>query len=101
MAALGAVRRALLYGIIVGALAFAATPSGALPAASPAPAVTVRSLLQAGGRGGAEALLQSVRPGQFCRWHPKHRLCLQLVTLPRLCDRRPDHRLCAQAADDG
>jgi hypothetical protein len=98
MAALSPIRRMLLYGILFGALA---GPSSAARVALPSvPAVAVGAPLIGPGRDGAEALLQSVHRGRFCRWHPAHRLCLRLVGVPRLCERNPGHRLCAQAADD-
>jgi hypothetical protein len=100
MAAHGPVRRVLLYGIVFGTLAFAAPPSNGLVVPLPAPGVTVATLLYADDRGGAEALLQEVHWGRFCRWYPIHRLCLRFVASPRLCERNPDHRLCADAADD-
>jgi hypothetical protein len=94
MAALGPVRRMLLYGILSGALTFAAPPSGATAVTSPAPAVAVEALLHGDGRGDSKALLRYVHLGRFCNWHFNHPLCSKVVILRRLCDQRPDHRFC-------
>jgi hypothetical protein len=84
----------LLYGIIFGALTFAAPPSGASTVMSPVQAVALEALLHGDSRGGSEALLQYVQLGRFCNLHSNHRLCAKLVILRRLCDERPDHRFC-------
>ena len=94
MATLRPARRMLPYGIIFGVLAFAASPSGAWVVGSPSPTATVEALLFGQSRGDFEASLQYVHWGRFCRWYPKHRLCLQLAMLRRFCDWRPNHPLC-------
>jgi hypothetical protein len=91
MAALGRVRRLLLFGIIVGAFTVAAIPLGA---GAPAPTVTIGLLLRGDRQVGSEALLQYVHLGRFCRWYGRHRLCSRMVGLRRLCDQNPDHHLC-------
>jgi hypothetical protein len=93
MTALRPARRMLRYAIIVGALAFAATPSGA-GVVSSSQAEAVRALVHEESRGDPEARLQQVHWGRFCRWHAKHRLCLKLIIMRHFCERRPDHRLC-------
>jgi hypothetical protein len=100
MAVHGSVRRALLYGAVVGVLAVAATasvagvkvPSGAASTAATAHAKSVAI---------AKARVQRAHGAQFCRWFPHHGLCVPYVSQWRFCDRRPSHLLCAQAADNG
>jgi hypothetical protein len=94
------IRRMLLYGLVLGALTFAVTPSSALLLGFPKPAGPVGALLYKD-RGNASAtLLQEVRWGRFCRWHREHRLCFKFVQLLRFCDRRPRHRLCDDDDDN-
>jgi hypothetical protein len=93
MAAHGPVRRVLLYGIVVGALASAAPSASAFVVTSTALGGMVAPPLYGYGRGG-EALLQEVHWGRFCRWYRHHRLCSKLITLRHFCDRRPHHRAC-------
>jgi hypothetical protein len=100
MAAPGPRHRALMCGILFGALACAAPSSAARVAVPSVPAIALGAPLLGHSREGAEALLQLVHPGRFCRWYPAHRLCLRLVASPRLCELNPDHRLCAGAAVD-
>jgi hypothetical protein len=100
MATLSPIRRMLLYSILFGALACAGPSSAARVAVPSAPVVAVRAPLIGYGRGAAEALLQSLHRGRFCRWHGDHRLCFKFVKLLRFCDRRPRHRLCDDDDDD-
>jgi hypothetical protein len=87
----------LRYGIVLAALALSASPAAAKDNRPSVPAVAVPAPAHGQSRGGFEGWL---RWGEFCHWHPKHRLCLQLATSPSICDRRPDHPLCMAAGED-
>jgi hypothetical protein len=94
MAAPRPIRRVLLSGIIFAALTLHATGSKAwvvIPAAPPAAAPL---LLYGDEPASAEATLQYVHLGRFCRWHKHHRLCKQPVSLRRFCKSHPRHQLC-------
>ena len=94
MAAIESIRRVLMPGLVFGALIVAATASSAGPLVPGAPAGALGTLLYVQGPGGSDALLRFAHKSPFCRWHPGHRLCAELVALLTFCDRRPDHRLC-------
>ena len=89
MAALRLARRALLYGLLLGSISFAAPPAGA-----------------GGGRFDEhasyepDARLQYVRWGLFCDWHSRHPLCREVNAMPLLCDQQPDQGLCEDEDGD-
>jgi hypothetical protein len=90
----GRVRCMLLRGIIVGLIAFA-TAASAKPLDAPSTSASVAGSRLYGERGSSrDARLREVHQSHFCRWHPRHGLCVVLVSLRRFCDRRPDHRFC-------
>ena len=97
MAAFRLAPRALLYGIVFGASAFAANPSGA----AVAQVVAVGVALHEHGGHPAEAWLQLVDWGRFCDWHSRHPLCRQVNDLSLSCEQQPDDALCAEEDDDG
>src|SRR5918996_5378754 len=86
MTAPGPVRRFLLYGIIFGALPFAAAASGTSAVLWPAPAGAVAPMLHGNQQGGAEASLEYVHWNRFCRWYRHHGFCRKLIEMPRFCD---------------
>ena len=100
MAAPGLVHRFLLSGIVFGALTLVATQAGTSAVLWPAPAGTVAPLPHGDQQYGAEASLEYVHWGRFCRWHRHHRLCRQLIKVRRFCDRRPNHRFCDDNDED-
>jgi hypothetical protein len=100
MTAPGPVRRFLLYGIIFGALTFAAAASGTSAVLWPAPAGAVAPMLHGNQQGGAEASLEYVHWNRFCRWYRHHGFCRKLIEMPRFCDRHPRHRFCDDDDDD-
>jgi len=100
MAALVPAHRVLLYGIVFGAGAFAAIPSGARVVVSSAQTATMGAPLPEQTRHASEALLRLVDWGRFCDWHSRHHLCRELNATRLSCQQQPDDPSCADGDDD-